>query len=241
MRTSMRTAQSSTVPLAKPKSTSLAKPKSRSPAPPKPRRPSRRAAVGTPAGTALRVRAAAGPEADQDGSPGPREAAVAQDLWRRWQICVHLLDASIRKALRTEFHTTPPRFTLMAQLASAPEGLKMKELSRRMMVTGGNVTSVTDQLVDSGWVVRVSDAGDRRACKVCLTPLGQRQLQRMSRQHEAWVMALFASFSDRDRAMLYALLGKVKDRLEAGPAPTRLRSPAAAASAVAAAAPSPRR
>ena len=51
----------------------------------------------------------------------------------------------------------------MAQLERHPEGLKMSELSRRLMVTGGNVTGITDQLEKEGLVVRDADRTDRRA------------------------------------------------------------------------------
>ena len=75
----------------------------------------------------------------------------------------------MRNGLREQFATTLPRFDLMAQLERAPDGLKMNELSRRMMVTGGNVTGITDQLVTEGLVERVDVAGDRRAWRVRLT------------------------------------------------------------------------
>ena len=58
----------------------------------------------------------------------------------------HTIEGEIRARLRSEFDTTLPRFDLMAQLERHPEGLKMGELSRRLMVTGGNVTGITDQL-----------------------------------------------------------------------------------------------
>jgi DNA-binding MarR family transcriptional regulator len=72
-------------------------------------------------------------------------------LWLRLLTCTQLVEKQVRSQLRERFDTTLPRFDLMAQLERAPEGLKMNELSRRMMVTGGNVTGITDQLVAEGW------------------------------------------------------------------------------------------
>jgi len=43
------------------------------------------------------------------------------------------------------------------------DGLKMRELSRYLMVTGGNVTGLTDELEGEGLVQRVSSETDRRA------------------------------------------------------------------------------
>jgi DNA-binding MarR family transcriptional regulator len=53
----------------------------------------------------------------------------------------------------------------------------MNELSRRMMVTGGNVTGITDQLVRrAGGAGR--GEGDRRAYRVRLTPKGRALFKR---------------------------------------------------------------
>ena len=61
----------------------------------------------------------------------------------------------------------------MAQLERNPEGLKMSELSQRLMVSGGNVTGLTDQLEKEGLVVRMDDPEDRRAYTIKLTPAGR--------------------------------------------------------------------
>ena len=60
-------------------------------------------------------------------------------LWLRLLTCTQLVERELRTRLRDEFETTLPRFDLMAQLERVPSGLRMSELSRRMMVTGGNV------------------------------------------------------------------------------------------------------
>ena len=90
----------------------------------------------------------------------PAEHPEALRLWLRMLTCTQLIETRVRAALREQFDTTLPRFDLMAQLERAPEGLKMNELSRRMMVTGGNVTAITDQLVSEGLVQRCDVAGD---------------------------------------------------------------------------------
>jgi len=120
----------------------------------------------------------------------------------------------VRTLLRDRFDTTLPRFDLMAQLERSPDGLKMNELSRRMMVTGGNVTGITDQLVAEGLVERIEVQGDRRAYCVRLTAKGRRQFHDMARQHEDWIVEAFAGLSDKEIATLHRLLGKVKERAQ---------------------------
>ncbi len=126
--------------------------------------------------------------------------------------CTQLVEKQVRGLLREQFDTTLPRFDLMSQLERNPEGLRMNELSRRMMVTSGNVTGITDQLVAEGWVERLDVEGDRRAWRVRLTARGRRLFTEMALQHEAWIVAAFQDLSPREVDVLHRLLGKVKQR-----------------------------
>ncbi|MBS0429754.1 MAG: MarR family transcriptional regulator, partial [Proteobacteria bacterium] len=126
------------------------------------------------------------------------EHPEALRLWLRLLTCTQLIEKQVRGALRERFDTTLPRFDLMSQLERAPEGMKMSELSRRMMVTGGNVTGITDQLVTEGLVERVDVEGDRRAWRVRLTARGRKAFQEMAQQHEGWIVDAFAALSERE-------------------------------------------
>ena len=138
------------------------------------------------------------------------EHPEALRLWLRLLTCTQLIEKHVRTQLRERFDTTLPRFDLMAQLERSADGLKMNELSRRMMVTGGNVTGITDQLAAEGLVDRVDVEGDRRAYRVCLTPKGRALFREMATQHESWIVEAFSGLSERDIATLHRLLGKVK-------------------------------
>jgi DNA-binding MarR family transcriptional regulator len=135
-------------------------------------------------------------------------------LWLRLLTCTQLVEKQVRAALREQFDTTLPRFDLMAQLERTPDGLRMNELSRRMMVTGGNVTGITDQLVAEGLVERIDVEGDRRAWRVRLTPKGRTAFDDMARAHEGWIVEAFAALDDDEIASLHLLLGKVKTRFQ---------------------------
>jgi DNA-binding MarR family transcriptional regulator len=145
------------------------------------------------------------------------EHPEALRLWLRLLTCTQIVEKQVRGLLRERFDTTLPRFDLMAQLERAPDGLKMNELSRRMMVTGGNVTGITDQLVTEGLVERIDVEGDRRAYRVRLTAKGRKTFNDMARQHEGWIVEAFSALSDKDMATLHKLLGKVKDHANARP------------------------
>lgn len=136
-------------------------------------------------------------------------------LWLRLLTCTQLIEQQVRSRLREQFETTLPRFDLMAQLERAPDGLKMNELSRRMMVTGGNVTGITDQLEAEGMVQRLPLEGDRRALLIRLTPAGKKAFAEMARVHEGWIVDSLASLSEREVETLHQLLGKVKQHINA--------------------------
>lgn len=117
----------------------------------------------------------------------------------------------MRSRLRSRFDTTLPRFDLMAQLERHREGLKMNELSRLLMVTGGNVTAIVDQLEKEGLVERLDEPDDRRAFRIRLTKSGERTFIDMARAHEEWVVDLLAGLSRRDQDELLRLLARVKE------------------------------
>jgi DNA-binding MarR family transcriptional regulator len=93
--------------------------------------------------------------------------------------------------------------------------LRMGELSRRMMVTGGNVTGITAALVKEGLVERRAIAGDRRAHAVRLTAVGKRAFDAMAAEHERWVKEMMAGLGEADRDRLHALLGRLKKSMAA--------------------------
>jgi DNA-binding MarR family transcriptional regulator len=142
---------------------------------------------------------------------------LALRLWLRLLTCTNLVEAPLRKQLREQFDGSLPRFDLMAQLDRHPTGLRMRELSRRLMVTGGNVTGLTDRLVAEGLVERHEDPADRRTYQVQLTAEGKRQFRAMARAHEAWVAELFGGLTLAQQTQLFALLGQLKASLPASP------------------------
>jgi DNA-binding MarR family transcriptional regulator len=131
-------------------------------------------------------------------------------LWLRLLTCTLKIEQEVRARLRARFDTTLPRFDLMAQLERHPEGLRMKELSQLLMVTGGNVTGIVEQLIRSGLVARDADSADRRAFRVRLTPAGEKRFGAMARAHEGWIIEILSGLNRRQQEMLFDLLGKAK-------------------------------
>jgi DNA-binding MarR family transcriptional regulator len=146
-------------------------------------------------------------------------------LWLRLLTCTTMIERHVRERLRDRFDITLARFDLMAQLARAPKGLRMSDLSRRLMVTGGNVTGLTDQLVGEGLVVRREIPDDRRVYTVRLTTKGKRQFDVMAAAHERWIVDLLADCPGDQRDALFALLGALKGALMRATRPPRAEPP----------------
>lgn len=145
-----------------------------------------------------------------------REAGLSHNehqavrLWLRLLTCSTQIEQVIRTQLRTEFGTTLPRFDYLAQLSRFPKGLRMKTLSEYLMVTGGNVTGLTDQLEAEGWVERVADEEDRRSMTVRLTRAGKKQFKAMAAAHEQWLEQLLAPLGQEQAQSLYEQLGQLR-------------------------------
>jgi len=138
---------------------------------------------------------------------------AALRLWLRMLACTTQIEAEIRRRLRERFGISLARFDYLAQLYRYKDGMKMRELSRFLMVTGGNVTGLTDDLAQEGMVVRESSPGDRRAWIVRLTPKGRRHFEAMAREHEGWILELFAGLDAAAVQRLHAELGRLRVHL----------------------------
>jgi len=160
----------------------------------------------------LRPSRHAAEELGHEARAGSDDHAVLR-LWLRLLSCTTQLEAEIRRRLRERFGISLARFDYLAQLHRFREGLRMSALSRHLMVTGGNVTGLTDELVREGMVVRENAPDDRRAWIVRLTPAGRRSFDAMAREHERWVLELCAGIDARTVRQLHANLGTLRARL----------------------------
>ncbi len=159
---------------------------------------------------------------DTPSAPTGLEAGVRADdhhslrLWLRLLACSTDIETEIRQRLRRNFGITLARFDYLAQLHRHPEGLRMSALSRNLMVTGGNVTGLTDELEKAGFVVRSSQPEDRRAFVIALTRQGRQAFERMAQAHEGWLVELLGPLPDAAKQQLYAHLGQLRQTLAAG-------------------------
>jgi DNA-binding MarR family transcriptional regulator len=139
-----------------------------------------------------------------------KEDHAALRLWLNLLNASQAVKSVIRHRLHEQFDTSLARFDFLAQLHRAPDGLRMQEISTRLMVTGGNVTGLTDSLEREGLVKRSADPADRRAFRVSLTAAGRKRFAAMALAHEKWITDVLGAVSKREMQQLQDVLSKIK-------------------------------
>ena len=162
-------------------------------------------------------------ELGHEARAGQEDHAVLK-LWLRMLASTTQIEAEIRKRLRERFDITLARFDYMAQLYRYRDGLKMRVLSRYLMVTGGNVTGLTDELEREGVVSRTASPDDRRAWIVSLTPKGRRSFEAMAKEHEQWILEMFAGLDMKTVRQLHSQLGLLRVHVMRGESPAEERT-----------------
>ena len=140
---------------------------------------------------------------------------TALRAWLRLWTCVGSVERVVRTRLYSDHGMTLPRFDYLSQLYREPDRrMNMTELSRRLMVSGGNVTGLTDRLVADGLVKREQDSSDRRVQIIVLTDDGYERFIQVALEHEKWISELFEDLSPDQMRVLNQTLGQLKQSLE---------------------------
>lgn len=130
-------------------------------------------------------------------------------VWLRLLRAHRGIENRLREAMRLAYGCTLPRFDVLAALDRDRDGLRMSDLSTKLMVSNGNVTGIVDRLEAEGLVERISVDGDRRAMRVRLTRDGIDRFAEMAAEHETWVDELMATYDERELGTLIALLDRL--------------------------------
>ncbi len=130
-------------------------------------------------------------------------------LWIRFLGITRQAEAELREFLRLRHGTTLPRFDVLAALYRRRDGVTMSELSRMLLVSNGNATTVVDRLEADGLVRRTPVETDRRTVIVALTPEGMARFETYATEHEVEVDRLFGSLSEAEIDTLTDILKRM--------------------------------
>lgn len=146
----------------------------------------------------------------QEKHGGSITAPMDLRVWVRLLSCAMRIEKRLRRNFADQFGTTLPRFDIMASLDRYPEGQTMGDLSRALLVSNGNVTSIVKQLESQKLVTTRTDPNDRRSAIVSLTEEGKRQFGEMAEAHHGWVREALGDFPASKQKQLYDLLDDLK-------------------------------
>ncbi|MEW9922278.1 MarR family winged helix-turn-helix transcriptional regulator [Marimonas sp. MJW-29] len=116
----------------------------------------------------------------------------------------------LREYLRIQHDTTLPRFDVMAALFREGGPLKMSELSKMLLVSNGNASTIVNRLEKDGLVTRTPMPTDRRVVMVDLTELGRTQFETQAKCHEAMINDIFSGLGHEDLDLIRDLLRRAE-------------------------------
>jgi MarR family transcriptional regulator, 2-MHQ and catechol-resistance regulon repressor len=136
---------------------------------------------------------------------------LALSLWvklaRAHDTFNHLTSANIRTV-----GLTPAQFGVVECLGHLGPML-IGDLTKKHLVSGGNMTVVVDNLQKDGIVERTVSKEDRRAFYVRLTPKGKRLFNQIFVRHAEYVTALASVLTEAEQIELGSLLKKLGTEL----------------------------
>lgn len=146
--------------------------------------------------------------------PAPTALVATTDvgLWLRLLESHNRILAELRRDL--EGVCTLARFDLLAALHKE-DGITLATLSRRLLVTAGNVTGLVARAERDGLVLRRADKADRRLSRVHLTAKGRALVAAAVPLHAEHLSRLLGGLDGKERRDLHRLLGKLRDSLRA--------------------------
>ncbi|MDA0179834.1 MarR family transcriptional regulator [Solirubrobacter phytolaccae] len=88
---------------------------------------------------------------------------------------------------------SPSEYDVLYTLSKAPDGLRITELTRDMLLTQGGVSRLVARLEATGLLERVADPADGRASRIRLTEAGASAQRRVGLRHGTHVAQLMTS------------------------------------------------
>lgn len=163
----------------------------------------------TPPATSADAGSAAGLDAAGSARESVLEETVAVERAQRLTDVITRLRRALRSSIRTDYpwESLPmAQVELLQTLAAAP--LRVGELAARQRLAPNTVSGLVGKLLESGFVDRQPDPGDRRTARIALTEAGHQQLRDWQRAHERRLADALESLSPADReAVMRALPG----------------------------------
>jgi DNA-binding MarR family transcriptional regulator len=132
--------------------------------------------------------------------------------------CITALERRLFPSIRAA-GLTLAQFTVL-ELLSHGDGLTVNEIINKSFGTSGNTDVVIRNLLKLGWVIKQTDAQDRRIRKIILTKTGKIKITNFLPGHFAEIKELLKCLNDNDKKHLILLLSKLTKTIVTGETPT---------------------
>ncbi|MDF8333753.1 MarR family winged helix-turn-helix transcriptional regulator [Novosphingobium cyanobacteriorum] len=120
----------------------------------------------------------------------------------------------LNRAMVRECGLTLAKYDVLAQLHGNPEGLTLGALTRKLKVTGGNVTGLAKRLVAEGLATREMAPHDRRSFIARITPQGSAAFEAARTQHDALLQEWMDGLTEAELARALASLDQIRAALD---------------------------
>jgi MarR family 2-MHQ and catechol resistance regulon transcriptional repressor len=132
---------------------------------------------------------------------------LALNTWVKLARAFSTVNKKSGENIRT-FGLTQPQFSVIEALGHLGP-LKVGELCNKMLVSGGNMTLVLDNLEKLNYIERIHSKDDRRAIDIQLTKNGKKMFNKIFEDHAAFITKTISAISVKDQEDLSKLLKKL--------------------------------
>jgi MarR family 2-MHQ and catechol resistance regulon transcriptional repressor len=143
-----------------------------------------------------------------------KEADLALSLWVKLARASSIFNRLSARDIE-RYGLTQPQFSVLEALGHLGS-LTIGEIGKKMLVTGGCMTVIVDNLERDGIVERIRSTEDRRVIKVGLKAKGKELFETIFRQHAARITQLAAVLTEAEQVHLSELLKKLGLALKEG-------------------------
>lgn len=136
-----------------------------------------------------------------------KSKALALDTWVKLARAFTMVSRKSEESIRT-FKLTSAQFAVIEALGHLGD-MTVGKLCEKMLVTGGNMTLVLDNLEKLELVQRVKNPKDRRALNITLTDKGKRLFEEIFVMHAENIEETMSVLSEEEQQQLGGLLKKL--------------------------------
>ncbi len=136
-----------------------------------------------------------------------KKTDLALSTWVKLARAYSSFDKRSIESIKT-FGLTQPQFAVIEVIGHLGP-MKVGEICKKMLVTGGNMTLVLDNIEKLGYVERVPSKDDRRAILIQLTSAGQKLFDDVFLKHAENITQIMSVLSASEQETLGNLLKKL--------------------------------